>query len=289
MIDSQSAAASGTFMIGGDLPVVRLGFGAMQLTGTGVWGSPRDHDECIRVLKRTVELGVNLIDTANSYGPHISEQLIAEALYPYPEGLVIATKAGLTRTGPNQWHPRGEPAYLRSCLEASLRRLKRETIDVYQLHRIDSHYPLEDQLGVFAEAREQGKVRYVGLSEVNGEQLAAAQKIVPIATVQNRYNLADREWESMVDECERQNIGFIPWFPLATGDLARPGSPLDKIAAARGVAPSQIALAWLLQRSPAMLPIPGTSKVAHLEENVAAAIIRLTEAESHKLDALAAP
>lgn len=277
------AAQSGTFRIGGDLEVYRLGFGAMQITGPGIWGPPQDHDECIRVLRRAVELGVNLIDTADAYGPEVSEELIAEALHPYPAGLVIATKAGLTRQGPNQWTPKGDPAYLRACLEGSLRRLKVDTIDLWQLHRIDPNVPMEDQVAVFAEAQRQGKVRHIGLSEVNTDQLDAIQKIVPIATVQNRYNVADREWESVVDACEQRNVGFIPWFPLATGDLAKSGSPLAAMAAQRGVAPSQVALAWLLQRSPVMLPIPGTSKVAHLEENMAAAAIRLTDTEMQEL------
>ncbi len=271
------AAQSGTFRVGGEIEVYRLGFGAMQITGKGVFGPPRDHDESIRVLRRAIELGVNFIDTADSYGPHVSEELIAEALHPYKDGLVIATKAGLTRPGPNVWIPNGDPAYLREQLEGSLKRLKVDHIDLWQLHRIDDKFPLEDQVGVFAEAKQKGLVRHVGLSEVTAEQLAAAQKVVPIATVQNRYNLADRGWESLVDVCERQNIGFIPWFPLATGDLAKPGGKLDQESKKLGAAPSQIALAWLLKRSPAMLPIPGTSSVAHLEENMAAAALRLSD------------
>lgn len=280
---TNAAAASGTFRIGGDLEVYRLGFGAMQITGQGVWGPPEDQGECIRVLKRAVELGINLIDTADAYGPRVSEELIAKALHPYPDGLVIATKAGLTRTGPNEWPVNGDPAYLRSCLDGSLKRLKVDVIDLWQLHRIDSRYPLEDQLGVFVEAQRAGKVRHIGISEVTTEQFAASQRIATITTVQNRYNVADREWESVVDACEQAGIGFIPWFPLATGGLAKPGSPLSDMAARRGVAPSQVALAWLLQRSPIMLPIPGTSKVAHLEENVAAAAIRLTDEEMEEL------
>lgn len=282
---SNLAAASGAFRIGGDLEVYRLGFGAMQITGKGIWGPPADRAEAIRVLHRAVELGVNLIDTADSYGPHVSEELIAEALHPYKEGLVIATKAGLVRPGPNQWTPNGRPEYLRAQLEGSLKRLKQDHIDLWQLHRIDEKVPLEDQLGVFATAQQQGLVRHVGLSEVTPEQLAAAEKIVPIVTVQNRYNLADREWENMVDECERKNIGFIPWFPLATGDLARPGGKLDTAAKRHNATPSQLALAWLLARSPVMLPIPGTSSVAHLEENMAAATLRL---EPEEITALAA-
>jgi aryl-alcohol dehydrogenase-like predicted oxidoreductase len=283
MSDVTPAAQSGTFKIGGELEVYRLGYGAMQITGPGIWGPPKDHDEAIRVLRRCIELGINLIDTADSYGPHVSEELIAEALHPYPDGLVIATKAGLTRTGPNQWPVNGDPAYLRSCLDGSLQRLKVDVIDLYQLHRIDDKFPLEDQVGVFVEAQQAGKVRHIGLSEVTTEQLAAAQKVAAITTVQNRYNVADREWESVVDVCEQQNIGFLPWFPLATGSLAKNGGPLDSMAKKRGVAPSQIALAWLLQRSPVMLPIPGTSSVAHLEENMVGASIRLSEDEMTEL------
>lgn len=283
MSETTPAAQSGTFKIGGELEVYRLGYGAMQITGKGIWGPPSDHDGAIRVLRRCLELGINLIDTADSYGPHVSEELIAEALYPYPDGLVIATKAGLTRTGPNQWPVNGDPAYLRSCLDGSLKRLKLDVIDLYQLHRIDDKFPLEDQVGVFVEAQKAGKIRHIGLSEVTTEQLSAAQKIATIATVQNRYNVADREWESVVDACEQQNIGFLPWFPLATGDLAKEGGHLDAMAKKRGVAPSQVALAWLLQRSPVMLPIPGTSSVAHLEENMAGAAIRLSDEEMTEL------
>ena len=277
------ATRSGTFKIGGELDVYRLGYGAMQITGPGIWGPPKDHDESIRVLRRCLELGINLIDTADSYGPHVSEELIAEALYPYPDGLVIATKAGLTRTGPNQWPINGDPDYLRACLDGSLKRLKLEVIDLYQLHRIDGKFPLEDQVGVFRDAQQAGKIRHIGLSEVTTEQLAAAQKVVTIATVQNRYNIADREWESVVDACHAQNIGFLPWFPLATGKLANPGGPLETMAKKRGVAPSQVALAWLLHRSPVMLPIPGTSSVAHLDENMAGAAIQLSDDEMTEL------
>ena len=283
MSEMTLAAQSGTFKIGGEIEVYRLGYGAMQITGPGVWGPPKDHNESIRVLRRCLDLGINLIDTADSYGPHVSEELIAEALHPYPDGLVIATKAGLTRTGPNQWPVNGDPAYLRACLDGSLKRLKLDVIDLYQLHRIDDKFPLEDQVGVFAEAQQAGKIRHIGLSEVTTEQLAAAQKVAAIATVQNRYNVADREWESVVNVCEQQNIGFLPWFPLATGSLAKEDGPLDTMAKKRGVAPSQIALAWLLQRSPVMLPIPGTSSVAHLEENMAGASIRLSEDEMTEL------
>lgn len=225
----------------------------------------------------------NQVDTADSYGPHVSEELIAEALYPYPDGLIIATKAGLTRTGPNQWPVNGNPAYLRACLDGSLKRLKLDVIDLYQLHRIDSSFPLEDQVGVFRDAQQAGKIRHIGLSEVTTEQLAAAQKVATIATVQNRYNIADREWESVVDACEAQGIGFLPWFPLATGKLANPGGPLETMAKKRDVAPAQVALAWLLHRSPVMLPIPGTSSVTHLDENMAGAAIHLSDDEITEL------
>ncbi|MBC8103194.1 MAG: aldo/keto reductase [Cytophagales bacterium] len=284
MNEQTPAARSGTFRIAGELEVFRLGYGAMQITGPGIWGAPRDHEESLRVLRRCPELGINLIDTADSYGPHISEELIAEALYPYADGLVIATKAGLTRTGPNQWPVNGDPAYLRQCLDGSLKRLKRDAIDLYQLHRIDDKFPLEDQVGVFAEAQKAGKIRFIGLSEVTTDQLAAAQKVAPISTVQNRYNVADREWESVVEACEAQNIGFLPWFPLATGNLAKPGGPLDMMAKKRDVTPSQVALAWLLHRSPVMLPIPGTSSVQHLEENMRGASLRLSDSEMAELN-----
>jgi len=235
------------------------------------------------VLRRALELGINLIDTADSYGPEVSERLIGETLHPYPEGLVIATKGGLTRPGPGRWKPDGRPEHLREACEGSLRRLKVDRIDLYQLHRIDPRVPAEESLGTLAELREEGKIRHVGLSEVRIEEIQQAREIVPIASVQNRYNLTDRNYEDVLDFCEREGIGFIPWFPLATGNLARPGGPLDEMAARRGVAPSQIALAWLLMRSPVMLPIPGTSSVAHLEENVAAADLRLSQEEFEEL------
>lgn len=279
----QSAAAGGTFAIGGDLTVNRLGFGAMRITGKGIWGEPADPDEARAVLRRAVELGVNLIDTADSYGPDVSERLIGEALAPYPEDMVIATKAGLVRSGPGQWDPDGRPEHIREALEGSLSLLKLETIDLYQLHRIDPKVPMEDQLGTMADLRDEGKVRHVGLSEVGVEEIEKARQIVPIATVQNRYNLTDRDHEDVLDFCEREGIGFVPWFPLATGDLARPGSPLDEIASSRGVAPGQIALSWLLHRSPVVLPLPGTSSVSHLEENIAAASIELTDEEFEEL------
>ena len=281
-----TAAASGTFRIGGDLPVVRLGYGTMQLTGEGVWGPPKDHDEAIRVLRRAVELGVTFFDTADSYGPVIAEELLAEALHPYADEVVIATKAGLTRQGPGIWTPLGNPAYLRQQAELSLRRLKVESIDLFQLHRIDPAYPLEDQVGELAKLRDEGKVRHLGLSEVSVEELQAAQAVAPIATVQNLYNLADRRSEALLDHCAAEGVGFIPWFPLATGALSGPDSVLTAAAAEHGATPAQLALAWLLRRSPVMLPIPGTSSVEHLESNVAAAGIELTDEEFDALSAL---
>ncbi|HEV7421682.1 MAG TPA: aldo/keto reductase [Mycobacterium sp.] len=273
------AEASGTFTIGGDLTVNRLGFGAMRLTGKGVWGPPDDHDECIRVLRRAVELGVNFIDTADSYGPYVSEELIQEALHPYADGLVIATKAGLLRTGPDQWPVLGYPPYLRQECEMSLRRLGVDRIDLFQLHRIDDKFPAEDQIGELVTLQQEGKIRHIGLSEVNVDQLKEAQKMAIIVSVQNMYNLTARGAEPVLDACEADGIGFIPWFPLAAGPLAAPDGPLQRIAADHQASPSQLALAWLLKRSPVMLPIPGTSKVAHLEENVAAAGIELSDEE----------
>jgi aryl-alcohol dehydrogenase-like predicted oxidoreductase len=271
--------AGGTFTLGGNLPVHRLGFGAMQLTGPGIWGPPRDHDEAVRVLRRAVELGVDFIDTADSYGPHVSEELIREALHPYPDGLVIATKAGLVRTGPGQWHPVGRPKYLRQQVELSLRRLGVERIDLFQLHRIDPATPAEDSLGELKAMQGEGKIRHIGLSEVGVEEIEHARTVVDVVSVQNRYNLADRQHEPVLDHCDREGIGFIPWFPLATGRLARPGGPLDEAAKHHQASASQLALAWLLRRAPVMLPIPGTSSVAHLEENCAAATIELTDEE----------
>jgi pyridoxine 4-dehydrogenase len=273
------AAAAGTFDIGGDLRVNRLGFGAMRITGEGIWGEPENPEEARAVLRRAVELGINLIDTADSYGPEVSERLIGETLYPYPEDLVIATKGGLLRDGPGQWRTDGRPEHLREACEGSLKRLKVDRIDLYQLHRIDSRVPAEESLRALAELREEGKIHHVGLSEVSVEEIQRAQEIVPIVSVQNRYNLTDRGSEDVLDFCEREGIGFIPWFPLATGDLARPGGPLDEIAARHDASPGQVALAWLLWRSPVMLPIPGTSSVEHLEENVAAASLELDEEE----------
>ncbi|MEA2572549.1 MAG: pyridoxine 4-dehydrogenase [Acidobacteriota bacterium] len=273
------ASLSGTFLLGGDLPVHRLGFGAMRITGNGVWGPPKDRDEALAVLRRAVELRINLIDTAESYGPHVSEELIAEALHPYPKDLVIATKGGLDRTGPNQWPMDARPERLREELEGSLRRLRVDRIDVYQLHRIDPNVPEKEQFGALREFQREGKVRHIGLSEADVAQIERARKFFPVVSVQNRYNLADREWEPVLDHCERENIAFIPWFPLATGKLAEEGGVLARLAKAHDATPAQIALAWLLRRSPVMLPIPGTSRVKHLEENVAAAAIELTDDE----------
>jgi pyridoxine 4-dehydrogenase len=277
-------AASGTFTIGGDLTVYRLGFGTMRLTGPGIWGPPKNKDEAIAVLRRAVELGVNLLDTADSYGPEVAESLIAEALYPYPPRLVIATKGGNLRPGPDQWKPDGRPEHLREALEGSLRRLRLERIDLYQLHVPDPNVPYEVSVRALADMRAQGKIRHIGVSNVNREQLEIARSIVPIVTVQNLYNLEDRSSEEMVNICERDGLGFIPWFPLATGDLARAGGKLSQIAARHHATPGQIALAWLLQRSRVMLPIPGTSSVKHLEEDIAAAQIKLSDDEFRALD-----
>lgn len=276
---SLDAARSGTFLLGGDLPVNRLGFGAMRITGKGIWGPPADHTEAIAVLRRAVELGVNLIDTAESYGPHVSEELIRDALYPYAEGLVIATKGGFDRSGPDQWEMNGRPERLREGLEGSLRRLRLERIDLYQLHRIDPEVPADEQFGALLDFQREGKIRHIGLSETTVEQIEDARRHFPVASVQNRYNLGDREWESVVDYCDRGGIGFIPWYPLAVGKLAEDGGPLAEIAARHGARPAQVALAWLLRRTPVMLPIPGTSRVKHLDENVAGAGIELSDEE----------
>ena len=280
--DAVSAAESGTFEIAGKT-VHRLGFGAMRITGPGIWGEPADRAECIRVLRRAIELGVNFIDTADSYGPGISEEIIAEALHPYPDGLLIATKAGLTRTGPDKWVPVGRPAYLRQQAELSLRRLKVDRLDLLQLHRIDPDVPLADQVGELKALQDEGKVAAIGLSEVSVDELKAAAEFADIATVQNLYNLTDRSSEPVLRYAEEQGIGFIPWFPIAAGDLAKPGGPVDDVVRATGATPGQVALAWLLAKSPVMLPIPGTSKVAHLEENVAAAGVRLTDEQLAEL------
>jgi aryl-alcohol dehydrogenase-like predicted oxidoreductase len=288
MTDTQPVLASGTFVIGGDLEVRRLGYGAMQILGEGRWGEPADHDGAIAVLRRAVELGVDFIDTADSYGPFVSEDLIREALHPYGH-VRIATKAGFTRQGPNVWTTCGHPAYLRQCAEMSLRRLGVETLDLWQLHRIDPDFPLEDQLGVFADMVAAGKVRHVGLSEVSVDDLVAAQAITPIATVQNLYNVASRQSEALLDHCTEHGIGFIPWFPVASGQTAAPDGPLAAIAARTGHTPAQLSLAWLLRRSPVVLPIPGTKSIAHVEENCAAAFVELDDATYAELGALAAP
>jgi aryl-alcohol dehydrogenase-like predicted oxidoreductase len=268
-----------TFLLGGDLPVNRLGFGAMRITGKGVWGPPQDHAEALRVLRRATELGVNLIDTAESYGPHVSEELIAEALAPYPKGLVIATKGGFDRPGPGKWIENARPERLREELEGSLRRLKLDRIDLYQLHRIDPNVPEKEQFETLREFQREGKIRHIGLSEVDVAEIKRAAKVFKVASVQNHYNLADREWEPVLEHCEKNGIGFIPWYPLQTGKLAARGGKLAKIAGKHHATPAQIALAWLLRRSPVMLPIPGTSSVKHLEENVAAATIELSDEE----------
>ena len=280
------AAASGTFKLGGDLEVNRLGYGTMQLTGDGVWGEPDDRDEAIAVLKAAVDAGVNFIDTADSYGPEVAERLIYEALHPYPDDLVIATKAGLSRSGPGDWRPLGRPEYLRQQCELSLRRMGLETIDLFQLHRIDPQVPVADQVGELASLQQEGKIRHIGLSEVDIPQLEEAQKTATIASVQNLFNLTNRDAEPLLDHCTAQNIAFIPWFPLATGKLIEHG-PLAQIAADTGAEPSQLALAWLLKRSPVMLPIPGPSSVAHLEQNLGAAELELTDDQFAALEGLA--
>ena len=276
-----SASLAGEVSLGGQISVHRLGFGAMRLTGEGIWGPPKDRNKALAVLRRAVELGVNFIDTADSYGPHISEELIAEALYPYPAGLVIATKGGWNRPGPNQWTHDASPDHLRKAVEGSLKRLRLERIDVYQLHIPDPVIPFEASVQTLAQLRNEGKIRLVALSNVTQEHIERARKIVPIVSVQNRYSFADREWDYVVDYCERNGIAFIPWFPLGAGKVA--GEVLNRIAQARNASPTQIALAWLLHRSPIMLPIPGTSSVEHLEQNVAAASLRLSEEEYERL------
>jgi len=279
------ASDSGTLTLGGDLAVRRLGFGAMRITGSGIWGEPPDQEASRAVLRRAIQLGVNLIDTADSYGPDVSERLISEALYPYPDDLVIATKGGLTRTGPGAWPPDGRPEHLREACEGSLRRLRLDRIDVYQLHRVDPEVPLEESVGALAELRSEGKIRHVGLSNVSAEQLDRAQEIVPVVSIQNRYSVAERESNPVVDRCERDGLAFIPWFPLAAGWITENPGPWGRVAMSHGATPAQISLAWLLHRSPSMLPIPGTNSVAHLEENVAAAGIRLSDDEAESLAA----
>ncbi|MFE8874100.1 aldo/keto reductase [Acetobacter persici] len=280
-----NASRSGTFRIGGDLEINRLGFGSMRITGPGIWGPPADHDEVVRTLKHLPELGVNFIDTADSYGPDVSEWLIREALHPYPKDFVIATKGGLTRSGPDIWKPVGRPEYLLQQVHKSLRNLGVEQINLWQLHRIDPSVPADEQFDAVRSFIDQGLVRHAGLSEVSVDDIKAASKFFKVATVQNRYNLVDRTSEEVLDYCSVQNIGFIPWFPLAAGDLAKPGSILDTMATQYGAHPGQIALAWVLKRSPVMLPIPGTSKIAHLEQNVAAADIPLSDEDFTALDA----
>ena len=284
-VASISAQSSGTFSLGGKTPVHRLGFGAMRLTGEGIWGEPKDRAEAKRVLKRAIELGVDFIDTADSYGPYVSEEIIAEALHPYPKGLIIATKAGLARTGPNQWLPLGRPEYLQQEVEMSLRRLKVERIDLWQLHRIDPKVPVEESLAPIKKLQEQGKILHVGLSEVKPHEIDQARKFIEIVSVQNQYNLGDRQHEDVVDYCTKHNLGFIPWFPVAGGKLARPGGPLDAMAKKHEATIAQLSLAWLLHRSPVMLPIPGTSSVKHLEENIAAASLKLEPNEWNEIEA----
>ena len=284
---SAVTGASSTWKLGGDLPVNRLGFGAMRLTGEGIWGWPADRDNALKVLHRAVELGVNLIDTADAYGPEVSELLIAEALYPYPKGLVIATKGGNTRPGPGQWVPNGRPEYLKGCVDKSLKRLRLDRIDLYQLHRIDPKVPMEESLGALKEMQDAGKIRYVGLSEVTPEEIARARKVLPIVSVQNQYNITNRKWERTLIYCEKQGIAFMPWSPIGGSRGLREGEALEAAAKDYHTSAVQLALAWLLHRSPVMLPIPGTSSVAHLEENVAAAALTLTPTEWQRIDALA--
>jgi pyridoxine 4-dehydrogenase len=277
-------ATSRTFVLGGDLEVERLGFGAMRITGPGIWGEPDDPAATVELLRRVVDSGVNLIDTADSYGPEVSENLIAEALHPYPESLVIATKGGLERPGPGVWERNCRPERLKRCCEASLRRLKLERIDLYQLHAVDPKVPLEDSIGALVELQGEGKIRHIGVCNVSAEELERAQQIATIVSVQNRYNLVDRSSEEVLQASEQAGLGFLPWFPLATGDLAKPGGPLDQVARAQGATPAQVALAWLLAHSPVMLPIPGTNSIAHFAENLEAAQLELTDEELATLD-----
>ena len=279
-----NAAASGTFAIGGDPPIHRLGFGAMRITGKGIWGDPKDPEEARGVLRRAVELGVNFIDTADSYGPAVSEPLIGSTLSPYPKGLVIATKGGLTRQGPDRWAPVGRPEYLRQQLELSLRYLRVERIDLYQLHRIDPKVPVEESLGALKDAQKEGKIGHIGLSEVSVAEIQRAQKTVRIVSVQNLYNLLDRQHEPVLEYCQKHKIAFIPWFPVGAGKLAQPGGPLDQVARRHGASVAQLSIAWLLHHSPVMLPIPGTSRVAHLEENIGSAGLHLDDAEWSTLE-----
>jgi pyridoxine 4-dehydrogenase len=273
-----------TFKIGGDLEVNRLGYGAMRITGDGIWGEPKDPAECKRVLQRAVELGINFIDTADSYGPDVSERLIGEALSPFPKGLVVATKGGFVRTGPNKWVEVGLPQYLQQEVEMSLRNLKTDVIDLWQLHRIDPKVPVEESLGIIAKLQKEGKIRHVGLSEVKPHEIDQARKVIDIVSVQNMYNVGERKHEDVLEYCEQNNLAFIPWFPVAAGKLARPGGKLDELAKRHEVSVSQLSIAWLLHRSPVMLPIPGTSSVAHLEENMKAAEISLSDAEMKEIE-----
>src|SRR5438552_16736976 len=284
---TMSPVTNPTWQLGGDLNVNRLGFGAMRITGKGIWGWPPDRNNALKVLKRAVELGVNLIDTADAYGPETSELLIAEALHPYPKGLVIATKGGLTRPGPSQWVPDGRPEHLKQAVEMSLKRLRLERIDLYQLHTIDPKVPIEASLGALKQMQDAGKIRHVGLSNVNPTEIVRARKILPIVSVQNEYNIEDRKSENVLVYCEKDSLGFLPWFPIGGGRGLKPENALERAAKDHGVNVIQVAIAWLLQRSPVMLPIPGTSSVAHLEENVAAANLKLTPAEWKAIDALA--
>ena len=279
-----NAKASGVFSLGGDLPVNRLGFGAMRITGEGIWGEPKDGEAAKKVLKRAVEIGVNFIDTADAYGPDVSERLIGEALAPYKDGVVIATKGGLTRQGPNKWLPVGRPEYLQQEVEMSLRRLKLERIELWQLHRIDPKVPVEESLRIIAKMQKAGKIRHVGLSEVKPHEIEQARKVIEIVSVQNKYNISDREHEDTLQYCEKNNIAFIPWFPVAAGKLAQPGGKLDAAAKNHKATVSQLSLAWLLQHSPVILPIPGTSSVDHLEENVAAADVQLSKSEWQEIE-----
>ena len=281
---NQAAAAAGTFSLGGDLNVNRLGFGAMRLTGEGIWGEPKNPDEARKVLRRAVELGVNFIDTADSYGPEVSERIISEALYPYPKDLVIATKGGFTRQGPGKWTPVGRPEYLQQCVEMSLRRLKLDRIDLYQLHRLDPKVPADETLGALKDFQKAGKIRLIGLSEVSVTELEQAGKVVRVVSVLNQYNLSDRKHEEVVNYCEKHDLAFIPWYPVGAGKLTKPGGPLDEMAKRHQATVAQLALAWLLYRSPVILPIPGTSSVAHLEQNVAAAALKLDPEEWNALE-----
>ena len=284
---AMSPVTNPTWKLGGDLPVNRLGFGAMRITGEGIWGWPPDRENALKVLRRAVELGVNLIDTADAYGPETSELLIAEALHPYPKGLVIATKGGLTRPGPGQWVPNGRPEHLKQAVDGSLKRLRLDRIDLYQLHTVDRKVPMEASLGALKEMQDVGKIRHVGLSNVDPEEIERARKVLPIVSVQNQYNIENRKSENVLVYCEKKSLGFMPWFPIGGGRGLKPDNALERAAKARGASVVQVALAWLLERSPVMLPIPGTSSIAHLEENVAAAAIKLNPAEWKAIDALA--